>query len=77
VQLVQRLLKPDGLYIAILFNHGRPGGPPFTTTPKEVRRLFGPYFTMERLEVPERAAKGRRDKELFALMTPRIEGQAE
>jgi SAM-dependent methyltransferase len=77
VQLVRRLLNPGGLYIAILFSHGRPGGPPFTTDTDEVRRLFEPYFRIETLEAPARSAEGRQGKELFAIMTPRPEGQAE
>lgn len=77
VQLVRRLLKPTGLYVAILFNHGRTGGPPFTTNPEEVRRLFRPYFRIERLDVPKRAARGREEKELFALMRPLLEGTSE
>jgi methyl halide transferase len=73
VRVVWRLLKPGGLYIAILFAHGRPGGPPFTTDTAEVRRLFGPSFDIERLETPSRSAEGREGKELFALMKPKVE----
>lgn len=70
VQVVRKLLQPDGLYIALFFAHGRPGGPPYTTSAAEVRALFEPYFTIERLETPLRSIKPRQGKELLALMRP-------
>jgi SAM-dependent methyltransferase len=71
VQLVKRLLKPDGSYIALFFTHGNPGGPPFTTTADEIRSLFGSDFVIEKLEPPMRSIERRRGQELFALMRPR------
>lgn len=68
VQVVKRLLKPGGLYIALFFAHGRLGGPPFNTTIEEARSLFRPYFAIERLEAPPRSVEARMGKELFALM---------
>lgn len=70
VQVVKRLLKPGGLYIAIFFAHGKPGGPPFNTTVQEVRSLFSADFAIERLEVPASSIEVRMGKELFALMRP-------
>jgi SAM-dependent methyltransferase len=71
VQLVRRLLKPSGLYIALFFSHGKPGGPPHSTDAEEVRRLFGPYFTIEKLGSPARSVERRQGQEIFALMRPR------
>jgi SAM-dependent methyltransferase len=71
VRTVRRLLKPGGLLIALLYAHGRPGGPPFTTSEDEVRALFRRDFTIERLEVPARSVKPRQGKELLALMRPK------
>jgi SAM-dependent methyltransferase len=71
VQIVHRLLKPGGLFIALFYAHGRPGGPPFTTSADEVRALFEPSFTIERLEVPVRSVKPRQGLELLALMRPK------
>jgi SAM-dependent methyltransferase len=68
VQLVKRLLKPEGLYIALFFTHGNPGGPPFTTTADEIRSLFGNDFVIEKLEPPARSIERRKGQELFALM---------
>ena len=70
VRIVRRLLKPGGLLIALFYAHGRPGGPPFTTSADEVRALFGQDFAIERLEVPTRSVKPRQGKELLALMRP-------
>ncbi|MEA2573110.1 MAG: hypothetical protein QOH93_408 [Chloroflexia bacterium] len=70
VQIVRRLLKPGGLFIALFFAHGRPGGPPFTTSEEEMRALFGPYFAIERLEVPARSVKPRQGLELLTLLRP-------
>lgn len=71
VQLVRRLLRPDGLYIALFFAHDRWGGPPFGTHAEELRALFSPYFSIERLEPPARSIEQRKGEELFALMRPR------
>lgn len=70
VQLVKRLLRPDGLYIAIFFTHGKPGGPPFNTTVEEIRDLFSPHFTIERQGPPAHSTEQRAGQELFALMRP-------
>ena len=67
-RLVARLIEPDGLFIALFFTHGNPGGPPFNTTPQEVREIFGPYFSIEKLEPPARSVPQRRGEEHFALM---------
>ncbi len=71
VQIVRRLLKPGGLFIALFYAHGRPGGPPFATSEDEVRALFDRYFTIKRLEVPVRSVKPRQGLELLALMHPK------
>ncbi len=45
VNAVQRLLKPGGHFLAILFtNLEGPGGPPFPTSCTEVGTLFSPFF---------------------------------
>lgn len=71
VRIVRRLLKPGGRFIALFYAHGRPGGPPFTTSEGEVRALFEPSFVIERLEVAVRSVKPRQGLELLALMQPR------
>ena len=49
--VVAQLLPRGGLFLGLFYAHGRPGGPPFATTEEEVRRLFGPRFDVERLQV--------------------------
>lgn len=60
VQLVRSLLKPQGELIGLFFTHNRPGGPPFGSTPSEIRQFFQTDFDIISLEpvtnsVPERA----------------------
>ena len=64
VDIVWRLLRPEGELIGVFFAHGRPGGPPFTTDAKEVREMFGERFTIESLETAV-SIESRRGQELF------------
>lgn len=57
-------LKPGGLLFGLFYDHGREGGPPFTTTEPEIRSIFEAGFTFERFliapdSLPERAGKER------------------
>jgi len=71
VDVVRSLLRPAGELIGLFFAHGQPGGPPFTTTADEVRRLFEPHFTIERLVPAQNSVEARRGKEVFARMRRR------
>jgi SAM-dependent methyltransferase len=60
--LVHGLLKPGGQLIGVFFTHQRPGGPPFGTTPDEVRQRFGRRLTLQSLtpvlnSIPRRAGE--------------------
>jgi SAM-dependent methyltransferase len=66
-QLVRRLLRPGGTYIAIFFNHGRAGGPPFSIDEPEIRAMFEGLLEIERLGRPERAHPRREGQELFGV----------
>src|SRR5690349_5155519 len=66
--LVPRLLRPGGLYLAIFFAHGRPGGPPYATTIEAVRRQFAPRLEILRLETAQHSVPARMGRELFAVM---------
>jgi len=50
VQLVRSLLKPSGELIGLFFTHNRPGGPPFGSTPEEIRQHFSPDWQILSLE---------------------------
>jgi methyl halide transferase len=66
--LITRLLRPGGVYLALFFTHGRPGGPPYTTSEAAVRELFAGRLRIERLGPPGRSAPARSGAELFAVM---------
>jgi SAM-dependent methyltransferase len=68
VQLVHGLLKPQGKIIAVFFTHGKAGGPPYDTNPRELRQLFSDYFEFERLEPVQRSAPQRQNEETFGLL---------
>jgi methyl halide transferase len=68
VELVAGLLKPGGLLIGLFFTHGRPGGPPFGTTPAELRQRFEPYFTVLSLAIALDSVASRQGEEHLALL---------
>lgn len=49
-QQAARWLAPGGRMIALLWNHGAEGGPPFDVTPEDARAAFAPHFDIESLE---------------------------
>ena len=44
VEVMAALLVEGGELVGLFWSHGRPGGPPFTTTLAELRTLFSPRF---------------------------------
>lgn len=70
VETARKLIKPDGLLLAVFFTHGDTGGPPFDVRPEEIERLFGPHFTVE-LSPIENSVKRRRGEETLGLLRPR------
>jgi SAM-dependent methyltransferase len=44
VEVVHGILKPQGELLAIFFTHGRPGGPPFGSTPAQLQTHFRHHF---------------------------------
>lgn len=44
VQVVKKLLRPQGQLIALFYTHSRSGGPPFGSQPQEILAAFTPYF---------------------------------
>jgi SAM-dependent methyltransferase len=54
VKEVQRVLKPDGEFVAVLWNHGRDGGPPFDMHVDAVMdALDGRFEVLEHELVPD------------------------
>ena len=63
LDLVSTLLKPGGELLAIFFTHGRPGGPPFGSTPEQIRQLFEPRFTVMSLRPVTNSVDARKGEE--------------
>lgn len=69
-QLVQRLLRPNGLLITLAFPIGkRPGGPPFVVQPDNVIALFTNHnFQLIHREMPDDSVPSRKGiEELLVL----------
>jgi len=49
-RVAAELVKPGGHIVGLLFWQTPPGGPPFATSPDEVRALFGDAFDILRIE---------------------------
>lgn len=71
VALVAELLVPDGELLAVFFTHQRSGGPPFGTTPAEVRQLFEPHFDIMTLEPVADSVPARQGEEHFGRLRKR------
>lgn len=68
-QVVDRLLKPGGVYIDLAFPlDGRPGGPPFATTENEIIALFKDRgFQLISQEMPRDSIPQRRKAERLMI----------
>ena len=69
VDSVHALLKKGGLFFGLFYAHSRPGGPPWSTTEDEVRRLFSKRFQIDRLVVPKDSIEQRQGNELEFVFT--------
>jgi len=64
--VAHRLLNPGGQLLGLFYFHQKEGGPPWNTTPDEVRRAFEPAgFDCRILVMAEHNIEKRRGKELF------------
>jgi SAM-dependent methyltransferase len=66
VQLVRSILRPNGELIALFFTHTRPGGPPFGSTPAEIRQYFEADFEILFLEPVLNSVPSRQGEEHIA-----------
>ena len=72
VERVADALVDGGAYVGLLRTRcNKPEGPPFSVSPEEVERLFGPHFVIEETRVPDDSIEARRGNELFVRMTRR------
>jgi SAM-dependent methyltransferase len=67
--LVDRLLKPGGVFVALAFPvGGRPGGPPFAVDASEFPALFAePDYALKYQETPSDSVAQRRDQEALYI----------
>ncbi|NMF84962.1 methyltransferase domain-containing protein [Nodosilinea sp. P-1105] len=63
VQLVSGLLAPKGELLAVFFTHNRSGGPPFGSSPTELRQRFSPQFELTTLEPVANSVPARQGEE--------------
>lgn len=73
VQALRRWLKPDGKYVAVFFLIPNTEGPPFGSTPEEIKRRFEPFFVLEKDWVP-RSWPNRKDQEWMTVWKQRRQG---
>lgn len=71
VAAVAGALRPGGELIGLFWDHGRPGGPPFTTTRDELERRFGARFDWISDEVPRDSVAARQGQELLVQLRKR------
>jgi SAM-dependent methyltransferase len=71
VEVVRDLLRPGGELLAIFYAHGRPGGPPYTTSAAEIRALFAPRFVIDSLGPAANSVPRRQGQELFGRLRRR------
>ncbi|HXU70381.1 MAG TPA: methyltransferase domain-containing protein [Polyangia bacterium] len=72
VERVAGALVDGGQYVGLLRTRcNKPEGPPFSVSPEEVERLFGPRFVIDEARVPDDSIEARRGNELFVRMTRR------
>lgn len=70
VDVVHTVLRPQGRLVGLFYAHGRPGGPPFSTTLEELRARFTRRFLLAHHEVPTDSAPARHGDEILAVWAP-------
>lgn len=66
IELVQAILRPQGEFIGLFWAHGRPGGPPFGTTPEEILQRFSRRFEILSFTPVTNSVEGRKNEEYLA-----------
>lgn len=71
VDSVADALHPGGALVGLFYAHGRPGGPPFTTSRDELAARFARRFDLVHLETPTNSILIRHRQELLAELRRR------
>ncbi|WP_416668192.1 methyltransferase domain-containing protein [Egbenema bharatensis] len=61
-QVIQTILRPGGSFIGLFWAHSKPGGPPFGTTPDEIKQMFATFDPIL-FEQPTNSVDSRKDEE--------------
>lgn len=67
VQVVKRLLSPEGCLIGLFYTHNRPGGPPFGVKPKEILDYFKTDFKIISFEQATDSIDRRKNEEYLGI----------
>lgn len=59
VDSMHRALRPDGELVALLWNHGREGGPPWNMEPEAITELLAPRFERRSIETVDASITDR------------------
>lgn len=65
------VLACGGGFLGLFWAHGRPGGPPFTTSREELEQRFGRRFAIDAIEVPPDSVATRLGQELLFTLRRR------
>lgn len=69
--MAKRMIRPGGILVGLFYAHGREGGPPWNTTPEDVKGHFGPRFDFLEFSVAEYSMDSRKGEEWLAFMRRR------
>jgi SAM-dependent methyltransferase len=67
VDVMARVLEPDGELVGLFYAHGRAGGPPYSVSAAELEALFAPAFEQVFLTVPTNSVGHRGGEELLGV----------
>lgn len=68
VETAARILKKNGLLVALFYETGETGGPPFNTTRVDITNHFTRLFALEHLEKTPHSIDRRKNKEWLAFL---------
>jgi len=68
VETVHRLLKTNGLLVALFYETNEDGGPPYHTEYADIPRLFSRHFAIEHLEKTPHSVERRRGREWLGIL---------
>jgi methyl halide transferase len=69
VRVAAELLKPGGRFIGLFWVHQEKGGPPYSTTIKEIIALFSPLFAIDSLSPTPHSVWERKGEELLGVFS--------